>query len=267
MKQNIKKLFIGAVSGLFFGFIAYQYQPITWKANALVSLAAYKPDNDLPFVALESTSVTLERLKNKSFLMEASKRVKSKYRANFLNSEVDIKIVRGRTPDELPALILNLHGESADYVKNALTAIIQELESKHQHQIDNYRNSVYAQLSKFERDALTAHTADLKINSSTNSISSKIDENVILAILEQATKLFKLQYFQHEVALISDYNLRNTTELEPIYIKDEKIFNTLYIALLTGTFLGILAAVFYGLVRNNWSRFVNTHQVRKDHHN
>ncbi|MDO9399234.1 MAG: hypothetical protein Q7T79_00895 [bacterium] len=253
MERSTKVYVAGAVLGLLLGVLLYAFQPVRWEAQALVRLAqtSTSQQNQITseFNAIEDVPVVIERLKSRSFMSEVIKRAKTDGVADILNQDkcncVTIKLIKNND-----ALIISVVGSTSELAKISADAIVEELKFKHSVMLDEYKSGIEHKALDVDREteALSKNIAILA--DSMQSGKDKADDAQAVSkgilIMTMQTDLEKKRSQSTELRdLMSSFHSRGTELLEPIFVKDKRLFSSLARACLFGTLSGVFLSVLW----------------------
>jgi len=259
MERSTKVYLAGAVLGLLFGVLLYSTQAVRWEAQALVRLAqtATGQQNQITseFNAVEDVPVVIERLKSRSFMSEVVKRAKTDGVADILNQDkcncLTIKLIKNND-----ALIISVVGNTPELAKISADAVVEELKFKHSILLDNYKSGIEHKALALDREteALSKNIAVLA--ESMQMSKDKADDaqavsKGILIMTMQADLEKKRSQSVGLRDLMSSFYSRGTELLEPIFVREKRLFSSLWRACLFGTLLG----VFFSVLWVRWGKY------------
>ncbi|PPK74144.1 hypothetical protein B0F87_11175 [Methylobacter tundripaludum] len=254
MERSTKVYLTGAVLGLLFSVLLYATQAVRWEAQALVRLAQTSTSQQSEFKAIEDVPVVIERLKSRSFMSEVIKRAKTDGVADILNQDkcncLTIKLIKNND-----ALIISVLGSAPELAKISTDAVVEELKFKHSILLDNYKSGIEHKALALDREteALSKNIAVLA--ESMQMSKDKADDAQAVSkgilIMTMQTDLEKKRSQSTELRdLISSFHSRGTELLEPIFVREKRLFSSLWRACLFGTLLG----VFFSVLWVRWKR-------------
>jgi flagellar biosynthesis regulator FlaF len=233
--------------------LLYAIQPVQWEAQALVRLAqtAASQQNQIisEFNAIEDVPVVIERLKSRSFMSEVIKRAKTDGVADILNQDkcncVTIKLIKNND-----ALIISVVGITPELAKISADAVVEELKFKHSVMLDEYKSGIEHKALAVDREteALSKNIAVLADSMRTGKDKADDAQAVSkgILIMTMQTDLEKKRSQSTELRdLMSSFHSRGTELLEPIFVKDKRIFSSLVRACLFGTLSGVFLSVLW----------------------
>jgi len=255
MERSTKVYLAGAVLGLLFSVLLYATQAVRWEAQALVRLAQTSTSQQSEFKAIEDVPVVIERLKSRSFMSEVIKRAKTDGVADILNQDkcncLTIKLIKNND-----ALIISVLGSAPELAKISTDAVVEELKFKHSILLDNYKSGIEHKALALDREteALSKNIAVLA--ESMQMSKDKADDAQAVSkgilIMTMQTDLERKRSQSTELRdLISSFHSRGTELLEPIFVREKRLFSSLWRACLFGTLLG----VFFSVLWVRWGKY------------
>jgi len=221
----------------------------------LVRLAQTSTSQQSEFKAIEDVPVVIERLKSRSFMSEVIKRAKTDGVADILNQDkcncLTIKLIKNND-----ALIISVLGSAPELAKISTDAVVEELKFKHSILLDNYKSGIEHKALALDREteALSKNIAVLA--ESMQMSKDKADDAQAVSkgilIMTMQTDLERKRSQSTELRdLISSFHSRGTELLEPIFVREKRLFSSLWRACLFGTLLG----VFFSVLWVRWGKY------------
>ena len=253
MEKSTKVYLAGAVLGLLFSVLLYAIQPVRWEAQALVRLAqtATSQQNQVTseFNAIEDVPVVIERLKSRSFMSEVVKRAKTDGVADILNPDkcncVTIKLIKNND-----AIIISVIGNTSELAKISADAVVEELKSKHNVMLDDYKRGIEIKVLALDRETellsknISLLADSMKISKDKTDDTQAVSKGILIMTMQVDLEKKRNQLIELR-DLTSSFNSRGTELLEPIFVREKSLFSSLWRAGLFGTLLGIFLSVLW----------------------
>lgn len=146
--KKIKLLTTIIILGVLFGAVTFRFQPVEYKASAVLRLSSYVGD-DIKEVPFETIAVTRERLKNLNYLALAGKKAKYKETQEILISKpLNIKAISSR--DEPPVIELSAYASNYRVASDLMSSLVQELQATHNHFVEEHDIALAGKISNIE---------------------------------------------------------------------------------------------------------------------
>jgi len=240
---------IGAVLGLLVGALLYVVQPVRWEAKTLIKFG------HISGRLIEEQQVVAERLKTSSFVQAVAKRAKKDEIVGLLDVNQDaglgFSIIKNTD-----AAVISVTSKSLDLAQISIECVVAELVSKHNRIAEDYQKSMRSDISRLDSEinALTKRipTTDY-LDAANRKTSEGRDVAAGFAILakqhdvEYKTNLLEGKK-QELLKIKSEANSKNflqTDYIEPISIREKRIFSSLWRACLFGALSGIFLSAIW----------------------
>lgn len=251
--QHSTKIYLaGAVLGLLSSLLLYAIQPVRWEAQALVLVRMAQVSYEVE--TIDAIPIVMERFKSPSFRLAVTKRTKMDGVADIVNEDkcncLSIKPIKNSG-----ALIISVVGRTPELAKATADAVVDELKFKHSEMFGYYNDRVEYKILNLEREieSLSAGISLLTVSMKTNQNKAAQTEDVskVVLIMNMQADLERRKVQAAELRdSISGFNSRGTQLLEPVFVKDKRLFSSLWRVCLFGALLG----AFFSVLWVRWKR-------------
>jgi len=251
--QNSTKIYLaGAVLGLLFSVLLYAIQPVRWEAQALIlnrnSNASYNVDVN------DAIPIVLARLKSSSFRLAVTKRAKTDGVADILNEDKCACLIVKQIKNS-GALNISVVGRTPELAKATVEAIVEELKANNSAMLDYYISRINYRISVHNREMETiSRSIDLltnRINTSQDKAGETESLSKIILIMDMRANLEKKKEQSIDLQEHLDFLYNRGTELlEPVFVKEKRLFFSLWRVCLFGALLG----AFFSVLWVQWKR-------------
>ena len=224
---------------------SFYMQPVRWRAEGYIRLG--QTQSGYP---IEATAVTMERIKAKSFIKSVAERAKNVEIEALLRSDKDAGLTT-KSPRTTDLLVLTIVGNSSKLVRNSMEALVLEIVTRHDDMLNSYSTDIRKELAGLDSDIFELSkrqrtSADNVLKDIPFDLALRLSASQSLEV--KSARAFKLR------EILSGANIRQTALLEPIFVEEFPLIQSLRIACIFGLLIGVTVAVIINIIYRSHSR-------------